>query len=265
MNNFFKLIFDNDECICLTSNKMRDHYCKLEELSNLDKNVEYFCINPARQGRKYKDITKFRNFLIELDDLKPDKQLRYILDIGLPYSAITFSGNKSLHFVISLEETIESLDKYKFLSNWIHNIVEKADHQTKNCNRLSRVPNVVRSDTGKEQKLMYLGKRISTSRLFDWLETHIDKIPKKRNTVRKSSGHTDRSKVVEVMSWYLDKYLNIDYIADGIHVQCPMCASEGKDNHKDNMYVSGENMRFHCFANDSHNSLIFSKILSLRG
>ena len=117
--------------------KVDDIFCSFEMINML-------AINPIEGFRRDKNVTAFRSFLVELDDGKLSEQMKYVKNKNMPYSACVFSGGKSLHFVITLEEPLPSLNLYKQISKWILNVMDKADSQTSNPSRSVRFPGNLR-------------------------------------------------------------------------------------------------------------------------
>lgn len=136
-------------------------------------------INPIT-GHKRDDasVTAYRSFMVELDEGDLASQMKYIEDSGLPYSACVFSGNKSLHFAITLDEDLASYSLYTFLAQWILKALPKCDQNTKNPSRGIRFPEVIRPDTDKYQRLLRLKKRISKDDLYEWLSKYPNAKPK---------------------------------------------------------------------------------------
>lgn len=182
--DFLDLLFDPGESICVTPNKYAYYSITLEQfktgkinLINKKKDsynyksvaMELISINPISGWREDSNATAFRTFLVEIDDGSLKDQMAYIKELSVPYSACVFSGSKSLHFAIVLETPFESLSTYKYVAEWILNIVKKADQNTKNPSRGIRIPGAIRSSTKNEQKLVELKKRISMDELNAWL------------------------------------------------------------------------------------------------
>lgn len=75
--------------------------------------TEFICCNPILSGehRAAKSIASLRNFVFESDSMSLEDQktfIKYAMKFhGLPVSTAIFSGNKSIHFTISLENPVE--------------------------------------------------------------------------------------------------------------------------------------------------------------
>lgn len=114
------------------------------------------------------NVVSMRNFLLELDKGTLEEQ-RTLVTARLPVSAITYSGNKSLHFIVSLQEPLMDLHSYRVMAQRLLKAVPEADPTCKNPSRLSRLPFAVNPETGKTQTLLYLGARLSYNQLDEIL------------------------------------------------------------------------------------------------
>lgn len=137
-------------------------------------------LNPIKGNREDLNCTAYRNFLIEIDTGSLQEQMAYIEKLRMPFSAAIFSGNKSLHFLIALKDSLPSEKVYRHFAEWILNIVTLADQNTKNPSRSIRIPGAFR-EPGKQQQL-YAGdvKFIELNTLVDWLKLHPNAKPKER-------------------------------------------------------------------------------------
>lgn len=131
---------------------------------------------PDRPRRADCNVVTFRNILIEFDEGEPEEQLKAIITSGLPLTAITFSGKKSMHVIISLQEPLFSLEAYNALVERVYTAVEFSvgalDPSCRNASNLSRFPEVVRPDTGKLQELVTLKERVELQKLMKWVEAN---------------------------------------------------------------------------------------------
>lgn len=117
-----------------------------------------------RPRRADANVVSYRNFLLELDNGSLEDQ-KNLVTSRLPVSAITYSGGKSLHFLISLVQPLGTLEEYRNVATRLLNLVPEADSSCRNPSRLTRLPGARRPDTGLEQTLLYLNKRIQYSDL----------------------------------------------------------------------------------------------------
>lgn len=214
------LMFRPDETVCVSPNKYGWHsipfnnalsgkvtlvppdskkplqYCDSDELTMI-------ALNPIKGFREDANCISFRNFLIEMDYGPLPEQLAYAKKIGLPYSAIVFSGNKSLHFLISLDKDLPSESVYRKFSEWILGIATIADQLTKNPSRSIRIPGAYR-EPGKKQLLVELRGPTKLEDLVEWLKKHPDAMPKDR-VKREPSSTFDFEGLKE---WVINKLIN---------------------------------------------------------
>ena len=121
---------------------------------------------------KIANVTSFRNFAIEFDEDTLEEQKRKLQLAKPPVSAVVFSGSKSLHTPIALEEPVVQ-EEYSAIFEAIKQTLLKydlrLDPQCSNPNRLTRAPFQIRNND-VEQKLIGLRGRIPNQVLFDWFE-----------------------------------------------------------------------------------------------
>lgn len=156
---FLKTLFDPGQQTCYS----KDAYGVLLKPSPEDGDV-YFSINAMHTSRADANVVCYRNFLLELDSVPLAQQIELVTS-RLPVTAITFSGGKSYHFILSLTEPVQTETDYRRIIRGLMEAVPEADRSTKNPSRLSRLPNAVRPDTGLLQELVYLGNRIPLAEL----------------------------------------------------------------------------------------------------
>lgn len=144
----------------------------------------FFCINPLmpRQdmqpsktwhspliGRRADvNVICYRNILCEFDKGSIEDQLAYIERVGLPYTTLVYSGGKSIHAIISLQDPCKSISDYKHLVKRIYyKMAGFVDDANSNPSRLSRAP--LASRNGKLQALMNLKAPVANAALDAWL------------------------------------------------------------------------------------------------
>lgn len=193
---FLDLFFNEGETVCFSSNPYAYPSEPQENIN--DELTTLVAINPIKGQRSDQNVTAFRTFMIELDDMDLQHQMDYVKRMKFPYSYCCFSGNKSLHFALVLNHDIPSESIYRHTYQWILNILGKADQKTKNPSRSIRFPGTIRPDTGKEQKLVYMGERISLEELSKWLNKHPHKAPKP--LIRKK-GRSRKPNISGVKKW----------------------------------------------------------------
>jgi len=204
--NFLNLFFNPEEEICFSPNKYA-YPSNSQENFDEEKTI-LVAINPIKGQRNDENVTAYRTFMVECDDEALENQWKYIKDSGFPYSYCCFSGNKSLHFALVLDCDIPSSHIYRHTYQWILNILTKADQLTKNPSRSIRFPGVVRSDTGKEQRLVHMGERVKFEKLAEWLNKHIDKQPK---PIIRNQGRSQVPNFEGIKPWVLKA------LFDGVH------------------------------------------------
>jgi hypothetical protein len=141
-------------------------------------------INPCKPdvpNRADEHVTAYRSFLIEIDDGTLKDQMEYVKASRLPFSACVFSGNKSLHFVVTLDRDLPTEDVYRVYSEWLLRTLPRADQKTKNPSRGIRFAGATRPETGKLQALVGpVNGRVSLNKLMAYLSKHPDKKPEIR-------------------------------------------------------------------------------------
>jgi hypothetical protein len=186
--DFLELFFNPGEEICFSANEFAYPSEPQENIN--EENTVLVAINPIKGKRRDENVTNYRTFMIECDDMPIAEQRDYVKKMGFPFSYCCYSGGKSLHFALVLDHDIPSEHIYRHTYQWILNIMTEADQKTKNPSRCVRFPGVIRPGK-KEQKLLYMGKRVSTKELGIWLSKHADKTPKPLVRKNKNTGKPD--------------------------------------------------------------------------
>ena len=184
----FSRLFHGDDRI-VAGNR----FCKRPELVgnvlNNYENPEFYTINAIHPTLDFRtpiaskpgsraaiNVTKLKTFMFEFDDMPIKNQKRFLLNCGIPWTGIVFSGGKSYHALLSLKEplegahTVEGVNRYKILhqriSAFLNEKVKKleagmweVDNATKDPARLSRFPNSLRQ--GKVQEVIHIGEEMS--------------------------------------------------------------------------------------------------------
>jgi len=193
------LMFREGETICISPNKYGYHSIplatafeqevrllntKFRDSKPMEECIEKYPsdefrlvgLNPINGWHDDASCYKFRNFLIEMDYGPLPDQLAYIKKLAMPYSAVVFSGGKSLHFLVSLAEDLPDEKTWRKVSEWILSIVTLADQNTKNPSRRIRVPGAVRDES--RQVLVELVGPVSNQTLGAWLKQYPHLMPK---------------------------------------------------------------------------------------
>lgn len=156
---FLKTLFEPGELTCFSNNPYAVDPAAAPAPTDL-----FFCINPLHGPRCDANVSSFRNFLIEIDSLPLNQQVPLVTSI-LPVTSIVYSGGKSYHFIISLQTPAKDEAEYRRIGRGLLEAVPEADKSTKNPSRFSRLPGVIRPDTGLLQELVYVGERVPVSAL----------------------------------------------------------------------------------------------------
>ena len=169
---FFNTLFNENENVCF-GRTLYD--TAASPVNKVPRNCEFFTLNPIRTRRKGEDVTAFRNILIELDKDSIKKQLNRIKKIGVPYTSLVFSGGKSIHCIISLEQPLKDREEFTryILLAWTAYGFKKIDKNCKDPARFTRFPNSVRVDTGKIQELLELKERIPNELFLNWCKSQL--------------------------------------------------------------------------------------------
>lgn len=191
-----QLMFREVENVCVSDSQYGFHSIPLEKLLSNEQvtlvspnsqfgprsidtdKLTMLALNPIQGFREDANCTSFRNFLIEIDTGSIKEQYKYIKALNIPYSAIIFSGNKSLHTLISLEKDLPNEKAYREIAEWILNIVTLADQATKNPSRSIRIPGAYR-EPDKKQSLVEMVGPTSLAALKSWLMSYPASKPKK--------------------------------------------------------------------------------------
>ena len=224
------IMFRSGETICVSPNKFGYHSIPLENamngpvilvptadscakrnIANIEDAIERIdpeeitlcALNPIKGYREDLNCTAFRNFLVEMDYGPLADQLAYIKTVGLPYSAAIFSGNKSIHFLVSLDTDLPSESVYRTMSEWILNVLTLADPMTKNPSRSIRIPGAIR-EPGKKQLLIECKGPVKLEDLVAWLKKYPDSKPQEQEPI-KISGTPDFARV---RPWVCQKLVN---------------------------------------------------------
>lgn len=174
MLKYFDLLFEPNEQICVTDSIFGTQTSPVQSANT----GQFFCINALSGSRSDANVSSFRNILIEFDQGSISEQHNLILESKLPYTLITFSGNKSLHVIISLETPLANRAEYAALVHRLYQRFPTCDKSTKNPSRLSRTPGGIR-DTGVPQDVVLIGERVPVQALEAFIGERIIALPSK--------------------------------------------------------------------------------------
>lgn len=148
--------------------------------------------------RKDANVSSMRNFIFECDNstLKEQVERASFLKEKKILNRIVFSGNKSLHCRITINEDPENIEHYKWLWGKLNDkfFAGTADRACANPARLTRKPNGIRIKNGKKilQKLLFEDNTIVfDSTIFDqsW---EIEKTERKLHELYREKHKVDR-------------------------------------------------------------------------
>ena len=188
---FFDCLFDKDEWTCFATQKFKENRSSevTDWIIHSTQSWVGLTINPLIKGRKRSqtNLKKLRTFLFENDTLSVQKQEELIRTSGLPYSACVFSGNKSLHYFVSLSTELTERHEYDAIWQAIKHVLQNHGYHTdlavKDPCRFGRFPNALRHNTEKVQTLAKVNGRVSLDAIEHWLKTNgvdwTDFLPKK--------------------------------------------------------------------------------------
>lgn len=166
------------------------------------------CINPVKGEKNDLNCTGLRTFLIEIDDGDIYEQKQYIDSLKMPYTACIFSGNKSLHYGITLSEDLTTLELWRDINEWILAIVSRADQQNKNPTKSIRFPgNMRKNGKALRQSLVDLKDRVDLDVLLDWLDRWPDLNPRIKKALRRrrTTSAIEVGDSVKIPKWMGDK------------------------------------------------------------
>ncbi len=163
VRDFWYTLFDAGEMVCISNDVLGTSLQTLNATST----GQFFSINPLKDKRADANVTCYRNILIEFDNIPLTEQEAY-KDI-IPFTTMVFSGGKSYHFIISLQNPCSNIEEYRALVKRIYKKMPGSDPSVRNPSRFSRTPEVVRLENGQKQTLMEVNSRVSREELEAWL------------------------------------------------------------------------------------------------
>lgn len=195
------------------------------KIDQVEKELEQYNQYPTETGMVipinplYSDGTpKLRNFLFEMDreDLSIDQQLSLMT---MPCSAVLFTGGKSVHVLLCLEDGLGVKAEYKKLWQRIAYAAQNGDldPQTGKPGITTKIPGGLRLKNGeiKEQTLIAVTRKFKLEEIERWLSTKPQLPPPAERKVNKNYY----SKFESMMMQYAPE--------DGYH-DCPACGSADK-------------------------------------
>lgn len=213
---------------------------------------------------------EYNNFILEFDDISLEEQKELVKKLKMPYTSAVFSGGKSIHFIISLEEGLEYEEYLKYF-NFIQELT-LCDGANKDKTRYSRLPFAYRD--GVEQELIDLKDKIPNQVFYDWINSReikkirlLNSYEKRRKQKKRATRTSDgtRDGVIELMEWYVHDYLGVNSNDDTFQVQCPVCNQDGHDRSCDNLSITLPDYNYRCWYDpEEHNRRLLAVIKKLK-
>ena len=177
--DFFDAVFNEEESVCFDNSECKNIFSVPYQIGYKEINA-FFSINPLIGKRRDANIKAFRNMLFEWDKdrnevkIPLEEQIRIVEGIELPFLTMLYSGNKSMHYIVSVEEGFENKETYDGYWRAIYNVIRSHQYETpdtscKNVSRFSRCPGGINSKTGQKQVFLKLGKTITRAELDQWI------------------------------------------------------------------------------------------------
>lgn len=95
---------------------------------------QYITVNPIENERKQKNVTDFRHAVLEFDTISLDDQFSIFSAVDLPYEALVFTGNKSIHAWVRIDAPDN--DVYKERTRLLNKMFEDFGYSKKTGNGL---------------------------------------------------------------------------------------------------------------------------------
>jgi hypothetical protein len=159
-----------------------------------DENYEFVTINPLKECSKTaadSNVAELKSFLFEFDTLSMNDQVRYAKKNIDKINRILFSGSKSLHIRVTIEDEPEYKEQYKYIWNLINYCLfdSKADKSCSNPARLTRAPNKLRKNGNKQERLHLSETVYNLDWRHSWENEKVQIIAKYKHEKQKTNTH----------------------------------------------------------------------------
>ena len=183
---FLEVLFDIDDKTAYGKDDKETYYAKDIWPHMIHTDALKFSINPIKERRTGENVTHINSLLFEMDKdsngniIPRDTQIALFNSSGLPYSTMTWSGTKSVHVIVRLDEPVS---EYWFRPLWraIERVLTKhgcsIDPATMKIPQISRMPNSIR-DNGNQQDLIEVRARVTKLDIVSWLKLNDETIHK---------------------------------------------------------------------------------------
>ena len=221
--NWIDCLFNSGEHTCM-GNRFEN---KTFPVSKIAESQEYVSINPMKKGttRKGINVTRFSNFLFEMDTHSLKEQSALIKRSGMPWSTLTASASKSLHYIVALEEDLGERSIYTAYFKAIREVLLKygadVDIACKDPGRFTRGPWGINTKDelvqkkpnihDRIQKVAAVKGRVRLSQLDEWLEKHeinaMDFVEVPTNRTDYTGTYSNAEDALKI-DWVLKYYMN---------------------------------------------------------
>ncbi len=191
--DYIKALYENGDWVAINDTIFKSTpACSIEQAA---KTMSiYMAINPIKQGtkRSQENVTRNSAWLLEADkqyddfntpskdgngkeiEVPIEVQRQAIIDSGIPFATVVFSGGKSLHIIPRVNQHL-SVETWKAIWHAFSHVMWqyglRVDPQTCDRARWTRRPGVKR-DNGNLQTLEMVGKRVDLDELEIWFAKH---------------------------------------------------------------------------------------------
>lgn len=258
LDKFLDILFDPTESIWIhgryRSYKTSSDQSCLKELNEFLSSEDGYLVglNPAKAlGCRHskENVGKLRNILIEIDDISIEAQYKLITSARLPYSTMVYSGGKSLHTVISVEEGLESEEEYNGYIDRIRFALSNLPDPQIHKASFTRLPGFYRIQSRglRKQALVDLKGRVKKADLDRFLERYkndylkelaIREFKSDFRASKKSYNKNSYANRIEAIELYLYNNRYTQHGNDQYSTRCPHCAENGRDNNSSNLSIN---------------------------
>lgn len=130
-------------------------------------------VNPVNgNSGKKEDVTAYRHILVENDENSLEEQERILRELQLPITALTYSGDRSLHALVRVDAKTEA--EYKSRFDYLRSVLADHHYSMDNGNsdvsRQTRLPSFQRGDRWQRLKAVNIGMS-SWDEWIQWYES----------------------------------------------------------------------------------------------
>ena len=166
-----KLLWDDDEHVLITDSLKGIGPVRPASAYGSQPTAQYCCLNPYHPGtsRRKENVARHVAFVIEFDSVPVEEQRTFWAECRLPHTVRVFSGNKSIHVFLRLQEEIPA-DEWKKLARALGRAFPNGCRRTLlDPARLCRLPGGERKPESVRQEVEYVGRRVSIEEVVSFL------------------------------------------------------------------------------------------------